>query len=97
MMKFSPYKWYRVRVDYDRETRERIEGLELIDTIPVKVVVRTTNDMDDGFKGLFPKTNGFTLSKNIKQGDIIEGEGVKYRITHVDPIPRLTSLYLELV
>lgn len=97
MMKFAPYKWFKVVPEYDRETRERIERLELIDTIPIKVVVRTTNDIDDGFKGLFPKTNGFTLNKNIKQGDIIEGEGVKYRITHVDPIPRLTSLYLELV
>lgn len=97
MMKFASYNWFKVVPEYDRETRERIESLVLIKPINVKVVVRTTNEIEEGFKGIFPKTNGFTLNKEITKGDVIEGEGVKYRVIHADPIPRLTSLYLELM
>lgn len=96
MMKFKPCTLYSIETYYD-EYRERKEDLQRVKDISVNIVTRTINEIEQGFKGNYPKLNGFTLEKDIKKGQIIEGDGVKYRVIYVDPIPRLTTLYLELM
>ena len=96
MMKFEPCVLYSVNVEYD-EFRERREVLHSLKDISVKIVTRTLNEIDQGFKGNYPKLNGFTLEKEISKGQVIECKGVKYRVIYVDPIPRLTTLYLEVM
>ena len=96
MMKFEPCVLYSVNVEYD-EFRERREVLQSLKDISVKIVTRTLNEIDQGFKGNYPKLNGFTLEKDISKGQVIECKCVKYRVIYVDPIPRLTTLYLEVM
>lgn len=96
MMKFEPCVLYSVNVKYD-EFRERREVLQSLKDISVKIVTRTLNEIDQGFKGNYPKLNGFTLEKEISKGQVIECKGVKYRVIYVDPTPRLTTLYLEVM
>ena len=96
MMKFEPCVLYSVKVEYD-DFRERREVLHSLKDISVKIVTRTLNEIDQGFKGNYPKLNGFTLEKEISKGQVIECKGVKYRVIYVDPIPRLTTLYLEVM
>lgn len=96
MMKFESCVLYGVNVEYD-EFRERREVLQSLKDISVKIVTRTLNEIDQGFKGNYPKLNGFTLEKEISKGQVIECKGVKYRVIYVDPIPRLTTLYLEVM
>lgn len=94
MMMFKTCGLYSVSVDYD-EYRERKEILSHVKDISINIVTRTINELETGFKGNYPRLNGFTLEKNIQKGQVIEGDGVKYRVLYVDPIPRLTTLYLE--
>ena len=94
MMKFKTCTLYAIEVGYD-EYRERKEILKRVKDISVNIVTRTINDLDTGFKGNYPRLNGFTLEKNIAKGQVIESEGVRYRVIYVDHVPRLTTLYLE--
>lgn len=94
MMKFRTCTLYAIEVGYD-EYRERKEILKRVKDISINIVTRTINDLDTGFKGNYPRLNGFTLEKNIAKGQVIESEGVRYRVIYVDPVPRLTTLYLE--
>lgn len=98
-MKFVKCNLYKAVPRFDELTRERLEDLQLVKSLDVKIVTRTQNEIEEGFVGIFPKLNGYTTEKNIIRGDIIEdiGESVKYRVQRVDPVPRLTSLYLELM
>lgn len=95
MMCFKKCVLYGVKVDYDEVYRERKEVLNPLKEISVNIVTRTINEVDQGFKGNYPRLNGFTLEKSIQKGQVLECEGVKYRVIYVDPIPRLTTLYLE--
>ena len=95
MMGFKRCVLYGVTVGYDEVYRERKEILNPLKEISVNIVTRTINEVDLGFKGNYPRLNGFTLEKSIQKGQVVECEGVKYRVVYVDPIPRLTTLYLE--
>lgn len=94
MMKFKTCTLYSIEVGYD-EYRERKEILKRVKDISVNIVTRTINELEEGFKGNYPRLNGFTLEKDIKKGQVIEEAGVRYRVIYVDTIPRLTTLYLE--
>ena len=93
MMRFKTCTLYAIEVGYD-EYRERKEILKRVKDISVNIVTRTINDLDTGFKGNYPRLNGFTLEKNIAKGQVIESEGVRYRVIYVVPVLRLTTLYL---
>lgn len=95
MMGFKRCILHEVMVEYDEVYRERKEVLNPLKEISVNIVTRTINEVDQGFKGNYPRLNGFTLDKSIQKGHVLECEGYKYLVIYVDPIPRLTTLYLE--
>ena len=96
MMTFKKGTLYNIETTYD-EFRERKESLQRVKDISVNIVTRTINEIEEGFKGNYPKLNGFTLEKKISKGNIIEVNNIRYRVIYVDTVPRLTTLYLELM
>lgn len=96
MLRFETYKLHTSVVTYDEFREEKLE-LTPVRDIQLKVTHKESIDVETGFNGRVNNYNGYTLDKKIQVGDVLTRNGLKLKVVWVDPVPRLSTLILEVV
>lgn len=96
MLRFETFKLHTSVVTYDEFREEKLE-LTPVRNIQVKVTHKESIDVETGFNGRVNNYNGYTLDKKIKVGDVLVKGDNKLKVVWVDPVPRLSTLILEVI
>jgi hypothetical protein len=96
MLRFETYKLNKAKT-VRNEFREEVFTLEPLRDIELKLTHKESIDIETGFNGRVNNYNGYTFDKEISVGDILTKDGKKLRVVWVDPIPRLSTLILEVI
>lgn len=96
MLRFETYKLNRTKTVYD-EFREESFVLEPVRDIEVKVTHKESINIETGFNGRVNNYNGYTFEKDIQVGDILTKGNDQLRVVWIDPVPRLSSIILEVL
>lgn len=86
------------KVEYVRnEFKEEVTTLIPKKTIQVKVTHKESLEVGEYFDLKTNNFNGYTLCKQIEKGDVLTRGDKKLRVVYVNPVPRLSTLVLEVL
>lgn len=96
MLRFETYTLNKAKTSRN-EFREEVFQLEPVREIEVKLTHKESINIETGFNGRVNNYNGFTFDKDVTTGDILTKDGSQLRVVWVDPIPRLSTMILEVI